>query len=155
MKQLKASAIGVLLSLCYIQAGAQEKQIPINEPDYNKPKLFNSLPQKMNLRLSEVASVFDYAVGTVVNLQLTDNFLFQGLVVSKSDPKDLAVKSIVIRSASLQGATFSFSKTINTDGTESYIGRIMSRNNGDAYEIKKENNQYVLQKKNLNEIIAE
>jgi hypothetical protein len=155
MKQLKASAIGVLLAVCYMQAGAQQKQIPLNEPDYNKPKLFNNLPEKMDLKLSAVEPIFDYELGKSVNIQVADNFLFQGMVVSKSDEKNESVKSIVIRSANLQGAVFTLSKTTNTDGSFSYIGRIMSRNNGDAYEIKKENNEYVLQKKNLNELIAE
>jgi hypothetical protein len=155
MKKLKASAIGVLLTACCMYAGAQEQKIPLNEPDHNKPKLFNNLPQKMNLKLSEVESVFNYAIGAAVNLQVTDKLLFQGTVVSKSDAKDASVKSIVIRSASLQGATFTFTKTKNTDGSFNYIGRIMSRNNGDAYEIKSENGQYILEKKNLYEMIAE
>src|SRR5215213_3664542 len=98
MKKLKASAFGVLLTLCCIHAAAQQHQPPLNEPDRNKPRLFDHLPQKMNLKLSEVESVFDYAVGSAVNLQITDKFLFQGTVVSKSDAKDAAVKSIVIRS---------------------------------------------------------
>ena len=153
MKKLKASAFGVLLTVCFLHSEAQNQKIPLNEPDHNKPKLFNHLPQKMTLKLSEVESVFNYSVGSAINLKITDNFLFQGTVVSKSE--DATVKSIVVKSANLQGATFTFSKTTKEDGSFTYIGRIMSRNNGDAYEIKAENGQYILQKKNLHELIAE
>ena len=153
MKKLKASALGVLLTVCCLHSEAQDQKIPLNEPDHNKPKLFNHLPQKMTLKLSDVASVFNYTVGAAINVKLTDNFLFQGTVVSKSE--DATVKSIVIKSANLQGATFTFSQTTKEDGSFNYVGRIMSRNNGDAYEIKAENGQYVLQKKNLYELIAE
>jgi hypothetical protein len=155
MKKLKASAFSVLLIVCGMHTQAQEQKIPLNEPNHNKPKLFNNLPQKMNLRLSEVEPVFNYAVGATISIQLADNFLFQGTVISKSDEKDASVKSIVIRSSTMQGASFSFTKTANPDGSYKYIGRIMSRNNGDAYEIKTENGQYILQKKNLYELIAE
>ena len=153
MKKLKASAIGVLLTVCSLHAGAQDQKIPLNEPDHNKPKLFNHLPQKMNLKISDVESVFGYSVGAAVSLKVTDNFLFQGTVVSKSE--DATVKSIVVKSANLQGATFTFSKITKDDGSFNYAGRIMSRNNGDAYEIKAENGQYILNKKNLHELIAE
>jgi hypothetical protein len=153
MKKLKASALGVLLTVCYLHSEAQEHKIPLNEPDHNKPKIFNHLPQKMNLKLSEVESVLNYAVGDAIKVKVTDNLLFQGTVVSKSE--DATVKSIVVKSAQLQGATFTFSKTTKEDGSFNYVGRIMSRNNGDAYEIKAENGQYILQKKNLYELIAE
>jgi hypothetical protein len=153
MKKLKAGAIGVLLTVCYLHSEAQDQKIPLNEPDHNKPKLFNHLPQKMNLKLSEVESVFNYSVGTAIKLRVTDNLLFQGTVVSKSE--DATVKSIVVKSSELQGAIFTFSRTTKEDGSFNYVGRIMSRNNGDAYEIKTENGQYILQKKNLHELIAE
>ena len=155
MKKLKASAFSVLLIVCVQHIQAQEQKIPLNEPNLHKPKLFNNLPQKMNLKISEVEPVLDKSVGTSVNVQLADNFLFQGTVISKSDTPDESVKSVVIRSSSMQGASFTFSKTKNEDGSFKYIGRIMSRNNGDAYEIKFENGQYILQKKNLYELIAE
>ncbi|MFL5809643.1 MAG: hypothetical protein ACJ749_08980 [Flavisolibacter sp.] len=155
MKKLKASAFSVLLIVCFQYTEAQEQKIPFNEPNRNKPKLFNNLPQKMNLKISEVEPVLQQSIGTSVNLKLADNFLFQGTVISKSDTPDESVKSIVIRSASMQGASFTFSKTKNQDGSFKYIGRIMSRNNGDAYEIKFENGQYILEKKNLYELIAE
>jgi len=155
MKKLKASAFSVLLIVCVQHIQAQEQKIPLNEPNLRKPKLFNNLPEKINLKISEVVTVLDKSVGTAVNVQFADNFLFQGTVISKSDTPDESVKSIVIRSSSMQGASFTFSKTKNQDGSFRYIGRIMSRNNGDAYEIKFENGQYILQKKNLYELIAE
>ncbi|MGZ5190610.1 MAG: hypothetical protein ACXWCZ_06285, partial [Flavisolibacter sp.] len=85
MKKLKASAFGVLLTVCFLHAEAQDQKIPLNEPDHNKPRLFNHLPQKMTLKLSEVESVFNYSVGAAINVNVTDKLLFQGTVVSKSE----------------------------------------------------------------------
>jgi hypothetical protein len=154
MTLLKAVAFGFLLAVC-TTSFAQEHKLPVNEPDYNKPKLFADLPQKMNLHLAALENLFQLQVGSTVTLQVTDALVFEGTIVSKSDAQEAGVKSIVIRSTNRQGATFTFTKTNGTSGTPSYIGRIMSRNNSDAYEIAMEKGQYVLQKKNLYDMISE
>jgi len=154
MTLLKAVAFGLLMAAC-TSSFAQEQKLPVNEPDYNKPKLFADLPQRMDLHLTVLENIFQLQVGSAVRLQVTDALLFEGTIVSKSDAQDAGVKSIVIRSSNMMGATFTFTKTSTTSGTSSYIGRIMSRNNSDAYEIAMEKGQYVLQKKNLYDMISE
>lgn len=154
MKKLKAIITGAFLTLCALTSSAQEKST-FNETDYNKPKLFADLPQKMNLNVSELQELFKRSIGSSVNVQVTDNFIFQGTIVSKSDEKDASIKSIVIRSTNRQGAAFTFTRIRNSDGTFKYKGRILSFSNGDAFEIVQEKGQYFLQKKNLHEMIAE
>jgi len=154
MKKLKAILAGAFLTLCASISAAQEKTT-FNETDYNKPKLFADLPQKMNLKVSELQNLFKLSVGTSVNVQAADNFIFQGTIVSKSDEKDASVKSIVIKSSNRQGAAFTFTRITNTDGTYKYAGRVLSFSNGDAYEVVEEKGQYYLQKKNLHDLIAE
>src|SRR6185436_12216873 len=95
-------------------------------------------PQKMDLHITALENIFQLQVGSTVRLQVTDALLFEGTIVSKSDAQDAGVKSIVIRSSNMGGATFTFTKTGGTSGSPSYIGRIMSRNNSDAYEIAME-----------------
>ena len=152
MKVLKTSAICALLALCFLHASAQEK-IQVKEPDYNKPHLFDDLPQKMKLRVSDFANLLNLPVGASVKTFLADNFHFKGVVVSASG--DETVKSVVIRSTDRIGATLTVTKTYKEDGTARYLGRILSLKNGDAFEIVKENDQYVMQKKNLYDIISE
>lgn len=156
MKTLKSIAICALLGLIYFHSEAQEA-VRINQPDYNKPKLFADLPQKMNVTLSDMESLFDLSVGAPVKAKLTNSFYLKGTIVSKSGTAETAVRSVVIKSTSKtwQGAVLTFTKIRKDDGSYSYKGRIMSRESIDAYEITKENGQYVLQKKNYYEMIAE
>lgn len=158
MKTLKTIATCALFSLGFLYSGAQgnnHEKIPINEPDYNKPKLFEDLPQKMNLTIADMESVFDLSVGAPVMAKLTKNFHFKGTVVSKSGSAQTSVRSVIIRSATRQGAVLTFTKITNEDGTSVYKGRIISKESIDAYEIVKENDQYVLQKKNYYEMVRE
>ena len=46
MKHLKLSGFCLLCMLFCATVSAQDK-VPLNEPDYNKPKLFNNLPDKI------------------------------------------------------------------------------------------------------------
>ena len=151
MKKLKTIATGVFLIAC-LSSSAQEKT-PLNEPDHNKPKLFADLPAKMNLKVSEMEQLFNYAVGAPVTVKATENLSLEGTVVSKSE--NASVKSVVVRASNRQGAIFTFTKTANADGTPRYVGRMLNRNNGDAFEISQENGQYVLLKKNLYDLVAE
>jgi hypothetical protein len=154
MKTLKAIVIGALFSLSYFYSGAQGK-IPINEPDYNKPKLFDDQPQKMNIAISDIEPLLDLSVGTPVLAKLTKSFPFKGTIVSKSGDATSSVKSVVIKSVTRQGAVLTLTKITNGDGSYIYKGRIISNNSIDAYEIVNENGQYFLQKKNYYEMVRE
>lgn len=157
MKTLKIIATCVLFSLSFFYSGAQEGLRINTQPDYNKPKLFADLPQKMNLSISNMESLFDLPVGTPVLTKFTKDFPFKGTIVSKSGSAETPVRSVVIKSTTNNrlGAVFTFTKIRNADGSFTYRGRIMSRESIDAYEIVKENDQYVLEKKNYFEMVRE
>lgn len=155
MKKLHAVATGLLLFFSLLQASAQDHSLPLNEPDYNKPKLFADLPQKMNLRTAGLDNLFTTALGTSISVRVSDNLTWEGTVVSRSDAADAGSKSVVIRSTNRPGATFTFTRTQKADGSFAYLGRIMSRSNGDAYEIVQEDGQYVLSKKSLYDLMNE
>src|SRR6478672_10380352 len=116
MKILKTSVLCAVLSFC-LHASAQSNALKISEPDYGKPKLFNDLPDQMKLHLTDLESLFTLPVGTFIKTQLTDNFNFQGTVVSKSDEADKTVKSVVLKSVNRQGSTLTLTKTLKADGT--------------------------------------
>jgi hypothetical protein len=154
MSILKACAFCAFLIACGISSFAQGK-VPINEPDHNKPHLFADLPDHMPIRVSNLETLFNLEIGAPVNVTLSGNFHIIGSVISKSPEKDLNVKSIVIKSINRKGAIFTYTKTVKEDGTVKYLGRIISTRNSDAYEIVKEEDQYILKKKNLYDIISE
>jgi hypothetical protein len=157
MKFLKTSALGVLLSVCMLQVAAQQdtKKLPVSQYDYNKPKLFKDLPDRINVPLKNFDNVFDFEVGKSVDLPFASNFQFSGTVVSKAEDVASNVKSIVIKSTNKVGATLALSRMINPDNTISYRGRIMSFKHGDAYEIANENGSYYLIKKGLYDLYEE
>ena len=157
MKTLKIIAACALFSLGYLHSAAQE-ELPINgEPNYNKPKIFADLPQKMNITISDIESLFDLSVGTPVMAKLSKNFPFKGTIVSKSGVATTAVRSVVIKSTTNArlGAVLTLTKIRKEDGSYVYRGRILSRESSDAYEIATENGGYVLQKKNYYEMVRE
>jgi hypothetical protein len=157
MKPLKTSALGLLLSVCMFQAAAQQdtKKLPVSQYDYNKPKLFKELPNRINVSFKNMDNVFDFEVGKSVNLPLSLNFQFSGIVVSKAEDASANVKSIVIKSTNKVGATLAISRIINNDNSVTYRGRIMSFQHGDAYEITNENGSYALVKKGLYDLYEE
>lgn len=155
MKHLKTGMLWLTFSLLSFLATAQKDAPPLNEPNYNKPKLFADVPQKFIVNIPALETLFNLTEGETINALLTKDFRFQGVVVSKSNPSDTAVKSIVIRSSNRNGATFTFTRIRNQEGAFEYIGHILSLNNSDAFELVKEGNGYALEKKHLYDIFSE
>jgi hypothetical protein len=159
MKILKKGALCALLSLLYMGTMAQrtvhEKSLPINEPDYRKPKLFSDLPETISLNIDLLQSLLTAEIGKTVSIPITKSINYQGTVISKSDAFDASTKSVVIKSTNRKGSTFTFSKVVDASGSFTYRGRIISFNNIDAFELASEKGQYILQKKNLYDLYNE
>lgn len=154
MKTLKTIAFCAILGLGFLHLGAQEK-LPLNKPNYNKPKIFDDLPKKLNLTISDMESLFDLSVGAPVAAKLSQNFHFKGTVVSKAGNRESQVRSVVINSITSKGTVFTFTRIVKEDGAFIYRGRILNKDGIDAYELIEENGQYVLEKKNYYEMIRE
>ena len=152
MKNLSTAVLGVCITLCSLSASAQ-KRVPINEPDFNKPKLFADLPDRINFNPANLTNLFSLQVGETANVQLLGNFTLTGTVVSTANNDN--VISVVIKSTNRLGARLTFTRVINEDKTVKYIGRILSLQHGDTYEIIYENNQYYFQKKGLYDLVNE
>jgi hypothetical protein len=133
---------------------AQHNYAPFTEPDYNKPKLFADLPARFNLNLSALQDLFQAAVGEKIIIPL-GAYSGPGIVVSKSDPADVMVKSVVIKSINRPGAIFTFTQLTDGNGTVSFKGRMLSRNHSDALELQQQNGQYILLKKPQLQIMSE
>ena len=155
MKLLKSGALCVLLCICSMSMNAQNGTLPVNVPDYNKPKLFADLPEKFTIDVQFLSHLFDIPEGENVVVRLTGPFNYQGTVVSRSNPKDNTIRSVVIKSTNRQGAVLTFTRTVNTDGSYAYIGRILSQKHSDAFEVEQQEGQYVLVKKHLYDLFNE
>ncbi len=153
MKTLKRIITCAFFSLSFLYSTAQHFST-FKEPNYNKPKLFADLPEKLDVEIKDLESLFAESEGKHVKAPI-GSFYFQGTVVSKSDPADEQVKSVVIKSSNRLGAAFTFTKIVNENGSFSYKGRMLSRDHSDAFEMQLQNGQYSLVKKHQLEILNE
>ncbi len=153
MKNPKTGIFCLLLTCCYIVSSAQN--LPINEPNNHKPSLFHDLPDHVNAGIADLESLLTLQVGQSCNTIIAPGFVFQGEVISISDAQDENVKSVVIKSTNHQGARLTFTRVTINDGTVNYVGRILSREHSDGFEISFENGQYYFIKKGFNDLVSE
>jgi hypothetical protein len=99
--------------------------------------------------------LFDLPTGQAIDVPLGRSFSLSGIIISKSDANDQNVKTVVIKSSNRKGATLTFTRIRKEDGSFSYIGRMLSYNHGDAFEVVFEKGQYFLTKKKSLDIINE
>ena len=152
MKILSTAVLCGCIILCSLSVSAQN-DVPINQPDLNKPKLFSDLPDRITFNPSQLVNLFNLQLGETATIPLTDSFSLIGTVVSTANNSNAV--SVVIRSTKRPGARLTFTRVTNDDNTIKYIGRIMSLQHGDTYEIMAENNHYYFQKKSLYDLVNE
>jgi hypothetical protein len=154
MKNLKIHAFCVLLLISTYCSAQNQNKIPITEPNYNKPRLFNALPARLPLNTGQVNAVINEKEGGSVDMNLADQLIIKGTVISISDKKSSDIKTVVIKSSNLPGCFLTLT-AFNKGGETIYTGRILSREYGDAYEIQEQNGNYYLQKINLYDLLSE
>jgi hypothetical protein len=156
MKNLKLAAISVCITFCSVYSIAQNIQnrsVSANEPDYNKPKVFGDLPERINFDPTVLSALLNTQVGQSINLAVTPMFRISGQVVSKADDQNST--SVVVRLTNRPGARLIFTKLTDPNNSVKYIGRIISLKHVDSYEIVSENDQYYLKKKGIYELMTE
>jgi len=158
MKNLRTIAVcisGMLYSLC--SSAQTGNNVPVNEPNYNKTKLFQALPEKMQASMDNISSLFSEQVGRSVSLNLSGDeaFRFNGDVVSVVSKYENTIQSIVVRSTNYPGARLTVSKITDANGSISYTGRIISMQHGDLFELKSANDQFVLVKRKFHDLVNE
>lgn len=157
MKNIRTILLCACTSLCSLFVSAQSNKVPVNEPDYNKPRLFDDLPSRIPVGIDDLKSIMNASAGQNASLKLSSDspLQFNGEVVSVSTKYDNKIQSIVMRSANFNGATLTVSRIMNNDGSYKFTGRIISFQHGDLFELKNEAGSYVLVKKNYYELVNE
>ncbi len=138
-------------------AAAQTRPVPLNEPDYNKPRLFQAYPEKITINTNSFQHLFSAPVGSLVQANIADgsSFQFAGEVISAASKYNNRIISVVIRSSNFPGACLTVSKLTAENGTVSYTGRIISKEHGDVYVLQEEKGLFSLIKKNYTDIVNE
>ena len=145
----------IVLSIFLINIELSAQALPVREPDMNRPMLFQNLPEKISCRVNDLTPLLQSEIGSTVSFTFTGTLNFQGVVSSVASKFGNTLQTVVIRSTNLQGAALSFSKLIKEDGSVSYIGRIISFQHGDAYEIVLQDGQYFFVKKQFYDLVNE
>lgn len=158
MKNLKLMGLALSMLMCCATISAQ-KQSPVNEPDMNRPKLFNHLPDRIAIDVTELKSLVSgtNATGRDASVRFSNEKFssFRGRVVSTASRDNNNVKSIVLRSDDFNGASFTVSAITQADGSVKYAGRIISFRHADMYVLENTNGGYYLVKKNFYEVVSE
>ena len=148
----------IICLFCSFSLQAQEKA-PLREPDYNKPKLFNSLPATMQVNKQDLLNIVSPGLQKDQEISLPlaggKSSPFTGKIAYSFNPENQQVRTVTIRSTNFNGAVLSLSSLTNDDGTVSFTGRIFSYQHGDAFELQEKDHQYYWIKKNLNELMTE
>ena len=145
----------ICLSLFFICLECNAQTPPVREPDMNRPTLFQNLPNKISCRINDLSALLESEIGKPVSFSFAENLNFQGVVSSVASKFDNTLLSVVIRSTNFSGAALSFSRITKENGTYAYVGRIISFQHGDAYEIGLENGQYYFVKKGFYDLVNE
>ena len=136
MKKYSKTLLAVLLSVSSLASFAQ-----MND---KRPQLYSSRPQSINIDKNIFANVLDATEGKEISVRLSDNFTFNGTVIS-NHKKYNKLHTVMVRSN--ENATSILQITlINENNNISYTGRIINSNAADGYEIKNNNGAYSLQK---------
>lgn len=128
MKRYAPYALFVLLTLIATTGFSQS-----NNP---KPQLFNNFPATINCSEQELSKIFYAAPGQVISLSFSDNFIFSGNVTSNL-VKYSHLQTAVIASPDYSNTIFSVSKITLSDGSITYLGRIINKNYLDGFELKR------------------
>ena len=156
MKNLKLVAISmsiIFCSVCSIAQKIQNRSVSVNEPDYNKPKLFGDLPERINFDPNALSSLLNTQVGQSISILVTPRFSISGQVISKANDQNST--SVAVRLTNRLGARLIFTKLTDPNNSIKYIGRIISLKHADSYEIISENDQYYLKKKAVYDLMTE
>ena len=158
MKNLRTITLSCCLSFLSFCAVAQSGDfVPINEPSYNKSKLFQNLPDNIPVNMDNISSLFVAQVGRMVSLDLSSDqaFRFDGEIVSIVSKYENKIQSVIVRSTNYNEARLIISKITDVKGSISYTGRILSMQHGDLFELKNINSQLVLEKRKFNDLVSE
>jgi hypothetical protein len=159
MNYHKPTGIRLLYTICLFASLSLKAQVkaPLREPDYTKPKLFNSLPASIEVLEQDLTTVLNSGAqkSQEIRLPLANSRIspFTGKLAYAFAQDQL--RTVTIQSTSFNGAILTISSTTNADGTVSFTGRMYSMQHGDALELQEKDKHYYWVKKNLYEMMTE
>lgn len=139
-----------------VSAQAQDK-LPLNEPDYTKPRLFSRLPESIPVTAARADEIIHSPAGRISQFSLDEAGKVQvdGEVISAASKYNNTIQSVVIRTSQFEGARLTLSRIVLADGKIKYTGRIISFQHGDLYVLEEKEGQLSFVRKTYYELINE
>lgn len=159
MKNLCTLMLCACITCSSLFLAAQNQNFVLNEPNHNKPRIFDNLPEVLPVSIDNLNSLINSKPGSSINtLFSTDakTVPFEGTVISAVSKYEDKVQTVTIKSTNYNGASLFISKVVTEDGTIKYNGRLMgSFQNGDIYVLQQKEGALVFTKKNFYDVINE
>ena len=159
MKNLRTLVLCACITFCGLFSAAQNQNFVLNEPDHNKPRIFDNLPGVLPVSIENLNSLINSKPGERINTSFSNdvrNIPFEGNVFSAVSKYGDKVQTVMIKSTNYIGASLYISKVVMEDGSVKYNGRIMgSFQNGDIYVLRQNKGLLEFTKKNYYDVINE
>ena len=171
MKNASTAVLCLSLVLSAFVSNGQNQKIPLNEPDYNRPKIFQNLPDSIPVDANTLSGLFNAAKGesvapTFANRSSAATFLLRGEIISKTDNTTNNLQSrnvnqvsntstLILKLSDYNSTNFTLSKITSPDGTIKYTGRIINFRSGDLFVLQNVNGNLVLVKKDYYTLVNE
>ncbi len=118
-------------------------------------RLFDKVPKEIEFDHSAISSVFSYNPGTAISVKFSDEFHITGILKSNNKIYN-NLQSVLIECTNYKNLKFFISKRVNQDLSISYIGRMISKDIEDGFEVvDSKPGKSVLRKIMLKEMIVE
>jgi len=149
--------VSLLMLFAALGANAQAPTPPLNEPNYNKPRLFDNLPERIVIGSEKLQQLIATPFGEATKIAFDNgqSSEIDGTVISNVSKYNQTVQSVVIRCTRFDGARLTISKITLPDGTIQYSGRIISFQHGDLYQLHQADSGWVLVKRNFYDLVNE
>jgi len=117
--------------------------------------LFDKVPNEIEFEHKVISSVFSHNPGTAVNIKFSEQFHITGILKSNNKIYN-NLQSVLIECTNYKNLKFFISKRVNQDLSISYIGRMISKDIEDGFEVvDSKPGKSVLRKIMLKEMIVE
>jgi hypothetical protein len=149
----------VLLSSLSVSVAVAQEEISFTsgrDKHDGKPQFFANLSQKFTLKTGFVENMLNFRKDETVIITLTEGFVFNGKVISKTVESN-GLEIVTVESNQRKGLVLSLSKFTKPDGTVDYMGVITSREFSDMIMLEKDmiTGNYQWTRKNLSQMIAD
>ena len=153
MKKLKVmKTINKILMIVFVSVVALITSKLQAQNTTNKPNAFDNYAAELTANQATMEQLFTMQKGTAVNMPIATNLMLVGSVASNVQVYN-NLQTVIVRLTNFPNVVLSISKLSDKYTPEKYVGRLLSSNYADAFEVEQLGNSYILKKQITAQII--